>query len=129
MANWNPASFSGQMFAVSARYAPPPPGLPPPVLWGDEKTVRERLGPHFDKIETKLIPITFDFPMNSAGVVSFFRRFFGPTQTAFARLDEAGQEAFATDLERLWTSRNVAADPENHTVIHNEYLQVTAIRR
>jgi ubiquinone/menaquinone biosynthesis C-methylase UbiE len=26
MANWNPASFSGQMFKVSGKHAPPPPG-------------------------------------------------------------------------------------------------------
>jgi SAM-dependent methyltransferase len=129
MANWNPAGFTGQMFKASSRHVPPPPGIVPPVLWGDEKTVRERLEPHFKDINTELVPIEFDLPMNPAGAVAFFRQYFGPTKVAFSRLDEAGQAAFAADLEALWASANVAEDPESHTLIHNEYLRVTATRR
>jgi SAM-dependent methyltransferase len=36
MANWNPASFSGQIFRITGRHVPPAPGISPPVLWGDE---------------------------------------------------------------------------------------------
>jgi ubiquinone/menaquinone biosynthesis C-methylase UbiE len=43
MANWTPRGFIGQMFMVTGAHVPPPPGLPSPVLWGDEATVRERL--------------------------------------------------------------------------------------
>jgi SAM-dependent methyltransferase len=129
MANWNPASFSGQMFKVGSRHAPPPPGIPPPVLWGDEAVVRERLAPYFSGIHTELIPIDFDLPMNPAGAVAFFRKYFGPTQMAFNRLDEAGQAAFAADLEALWAGANVASDPGDRTLVRNEYLQITATRR
>jgi hypothetical protein len=66
--------------------------------------------------------------VNPAGAVEFFRKYFGPTQMAFARLDEAGQVAMAKDLEDLWSGANVAADPEVHTLLKNEYLQVTARR-
>ncbi len=128
MANWNPASFSGQMFAVSARHAPPAPGIEPPVLWGDAKTVTERLRNQFTKIETRIIPIVFDLPASAAGVVAFFRKYFGPTQAAFNRLDAQGQARLTADLEGLWSNANVAADPAEHVLIHNEYLQVTAIR-
>src|SRR6201996_1554384 len=31
MANWNPESFTGAMFRMSSKHAPPPPGVPPPV--------------------------------------------------------------------------------------------------
>jgi SAM-dependent methyltransferase len=96
MANWNPASFSGMMFKVNSRHVPPPPGIPPPVLWGDETTVCERLAPHFTNIQTEAIPIDFDLPMSPAGAVTFFRTYFGPTQVAFSRLDPAGQAALAT---------------------------------
>ena len=48
---------------------------------------------------------------------------------AFSRLDEAGLEVFAKDLEKLWSSANVAPNPKEHTLIRNEYLQVTAIRK
>jgi ubiquinone/menaquinone biosynthesis C-methylase UbiE len=128
MANWNPASFSGQMFKVGGRHVPPPPGIAPPVLWGDEATVRERLARNFANIDTRLVPIEFDLPTNPAGAVAFFRKYFGPTQVAFSRLDEVGQAALAADLESLWAGANVASDPASHTLIRNEYLQVTATR-
>jgi 2-polyprenyl-3-methyl-5-hydroxy-6-metoxy-1,4-benzoquinol methylase len=128
MANWNPGSFSGQMFKVTGRHVSPPPGIAPPVLWGDEAIVRERLAPYFRTIETELIPVEFDLPTNPAGTVAFFRQYFGPTHVAFSRLDEAGQAALASDLESLWTLANVAPEPDKHTFIHNEYLQVTAVR-
>ncbi len=129
MANWNPAGFTGEMFRVSARHLPPPPGLPPPVLWGDEATAIARLAPFFHTIETRLIPIEFDMPTDPAGCVQFFRRYFGPTQMAFNRLDPAGQQAFAADLESLWSRANTSPDPTRHTLIQNQYLQVTARRK
>ena len=128
MANWNPASFSGRMFKVGAQHAPPPPGIPPPVLWGDDATVRERLASSFTEIRTELIPVDFDMPMDAAGSVAFFRQHFGPTQTAFARLDAEGQTRFAADLEALWSSANVASNPTTQTLVRNEFLQVTATR-
>jgi SAM-dependent methyltransferase len=129
MANWNPTSFSGQMFKAGSNHVPPPPGIPAPVLWGHEETVRDRLAKDFSGISTQLIPVDFDLPTNPAGVVVFFRQYFGPTQVAFSRLDEAGQAAFAADLEALWSSANVSPDPTRHTLVRNQYLQVTATRR
>src|SRR5258708_29598521 len=43
MANWTPDGFVGKTFRLNAKYVPPPPGMPAPVLWGDEKTVSQRL--------------------------------------------------------------------------------------
>ena len=128
MANWTPAGFAGQMFKVTARHVPPPPGIAPPVLWGDDAVIRQRLGAHFEKIETQPIIAENDMPVPPAGAVGFFRQYFGPTQVAFSRLDPAGQAALAADLEALWTSANTSPDPENRTLIRNEYLQVTAVR-
>jgi SAM-dependent methyltransferase len=129
MANWNPASFSGKMFKVGSAHVPPPPGLAPPVLWGDEGVVRERLAQGFDEIRTELIPVDFNFEANPAGVVAFFRKYFGPTQMTFARLDEVGQAKFAEALEALWSGENVAEDPAEHTLVRNEYMKVVARRR
>jgi SAM-dependent methyltransferase len=128
MANWNPASFSGDMFKVGSFHVPPPPGIPPPILWGDDATVRQRLASGFTGIETELIPVDFDLPTSPAGAVAFFREHFGPTKVAFSRLDESGQTAMAEDLVALWSAANVAPDPANHTLIRNQYLQVTATR-
>jgi SAM-dependent methyltransferase len=129
MANWNPGSFTGAMFKLGSQHVPPPPGVPPPVLWGDDAIVRQRLAAGFTSIHTELVPIDFDLPMGPAGTVAYFRQYFGPTQVAFSRLDESGQAAYAAALEKLWSDANTAADPANHTLVHNEYLQVTAVRR
>jgi SAM-dependent methyltransferase len=129
MANWNPASFTGQMFKLSAKHVPPMPGIAPPVLWGDEATLRERLEKDFSNIRTEIIPIEFRLPTNPAGAVDFFRKYFGPTQVAFGRLDEAGQAAMASDLTALWSSANVAPDPAKNTLVRNEYLQLIATRK
>lgn len=127
MANWDPASFTGQMFRASNKHVPPPPGIPPPEMWGDPATLRERLHSCFTDIHTTLRPIDFDLPFSPAGAVDFFRTYFGPTQMAFNRLDPAGQSALATDLEALWSSANVASEAD-HTLIHNQYLEVVATR-
>ena len=129
MANWNPASFTGKMFKLGSLHVPPPSGLAPPVLWGDEATVRARLGENFDEIRTELIPVDFDMPVNPAGAVAFFRKYFGPTQMAFGRLDEAGQAKFAEALEELWAGANVAENPGERTLVKNQYLEVVARRR
>lgn len=129
MANWNPESFSGQMFKTGARHAPPPPGLPPPVLWGEAVAVNRRLAPYFTGIQTQKIPLDFDLPTDPAGTVAFFRTYFGPTRTAFEHLDPAGQAALTADLDALWSRHNVAPDPGSHTLVRNEYLQVLATRK
>ncbi len=128
MANWNPASFSGAMFKTVAKHAPPPAGLPAPVLWGDPGTVTQRLSGAFEKVTVELIPIDFDLPMPPAGAVDLFRTYFGPTTMAFARLDATGQAALEADLLELWSSANVADDPSQQTLIRNQYLQVLATR-
>jgi hypothetical protein len=43
MANWTKTGFIGQMFALVSRFIAPP-GMPAPVLCGDESTVRVRRG-------------------------------------------------------------------------------------
>lgn len=128
MANWNPDSFTGLMFKTNAKHVPPNPDIPAPVLWGDEETARRRLDPHFTQIETAHIPLEFNYPFDPAGVMIFHRQYFGPTQVAFSRLDEAGQRALAEDLTRLYEAHNVAPDPTSRTVIENQYLQVVATR-
>ncbi|HMF74789.1 MAG TPA: class I SAM-dependent methyltransferase [Bryobacteraceae bacterium] len=126
MANWTPRGLAGQMFALTARYLPPPPGIPPPVLWGDEKVVRERLGAAMSRIDAAPLEIDMEFPFPPREVVAFFRQYFGPTQVAFSQLDPAGQAAYAADLESLWAAHNESHDGK--TMIRNEYLEVIATR-
>ena len=76
-----------------------------------------------------MIPFDFDNPMSPAETVEIFRKYFGPTQMAFSRLDAAGGAAMTADLVALFTELNVADDPTVRTLIHSEYLQVTAVRK
>ena len=121
MGNWMPSGFVGKMFAVTAKHAPPPPGIPAPALWGDEAVVRERFK-GASKIEFTPITFRFTYPFPPRDVVKLFRDYFGPTKVAFARLDPAGQQAFSAELERLWTESNSGKAGE--TDIPAEYLQV-----
>lgn len=41
---WPPELIIGRIFAVTAKYLPPPPGVAPPPAWGEPTVVRERLG-------------------------------------------------------------------------------------
>jgi len=129
MANWNPESFTGKMFRLGAKHAPPPPGIVPPVMWGNDNTVRQRLEDGFTEIHTEIVPVDFDLPITPAEVVQLFRTYFGPTKMAFARLDETGQKDLAMELEELWSSHNIAEDASTRTLVKNEYMKVTAQRR
>jgi hypothetical protein len=59
-------------------------------------------------------------------MVGYFRQYFGPTQTAFSRLDAASQSELAAQLEKLWVAENIATD--GTTDVEGEYLDVRATR-
>lgn len=126
MANWTPESFVAKQFRAGNRYVPPPPGVPAPVLWGDDPVVRERFGPYASEIRTTRQLIQFEFPFPPREVVQFFRQYFGPTQIALSALSAQEQNAYLADLEQLWRDHNEAAD--ERTVVHAEYLEVVATR-
>jgi SAM-dependent methyltransferase len=124
MGNWTPEGFVGQMFQITARYAPPPPGMLPPSLWGVEEMVTERLGGKA-RLEMTRRELLFDYPFAPSEAVAFFRKYFGPTQTTFARLDEVGQRALADELTQHWIRNNLG--DANRTEIKAEYLEVHAV--
>ena len=126
MANWTPSGFIGQMFKITSTHVPPPPGMPAPVLWGVEETVRERLGEGISKLDTRLQKVTWVFPFSPAEVVEHFRLYYGPAQKALGSLDEEKGAALRKDLEGLFTSHNEATD--GTTRVEAEYLEVVAVR-
>jgi SAM-dependent methyltransferase len=127
MANWTPSGSAGRVFAIASKYLPPPEGVPAPVLWGDESVVRQRLAAHGIEVQTRLQQIILDYPFPPKELVGFFREYFGPTKTAFSRMDSETQSHYAADLEALWTENNLSA--EGGTVIQNEYLEVVGRKR
>jgi SAM-dependent methyltransferase len=127
MGNWTREGFIGQMFKTFARFIAPP-GMPSPVLWGDESTVRERLGAHVSDLRLTRVIYQFNYPFSPADVVEFFRQNYGPTTRAFATLGAAGQASLRKELVELWASHNKASGPAR-TMVDAEYLEVVAVTR
>ena len=126
MANWTPDGFVAKQFALGSRYLPPPDGVPPPVLWGNDQIVRQRLGPYASEIRTVRRTLEFDYPYSPHEVVDFFRQYFGPTQFAFSRLNPDQQRAYAADLEAHWREHNEGGD--HRVLVHTDFLEVIATR-
>jgi ubiquinone/menaquinone biosynthesis C-methylase UbiE len=126
MGNWTPAGLLGQSFKLGARYVPPPPGLPAPVLWGDEQTVRERFATGISRLQITPRMASMVFPTNEAGTVEMLRTYSGPTKRIFETLDEAGQAAYRRDLEALWGKHNRATD--GTVAVESEFLEIIARR-
>ena len=126
MANWTPGGFIGQMLKIVGKHVPPAPGMPSPVLWGDEATARERLNGSVSNLQLTRRSITFNFPFAAPEVVECFRLYYGPTYKAFGTLDEKGQAALRQELEQHWSAHNQSKN--GVTRVESEYLEVVAIR-
>jgi SAM-dependent methyltransferase len=125
MANWTPGGFIGLMFKTIARHIAPS-GMPPPVLWGDEATVRDRLREGIADLKCAPHVYHFDYPFPPDAVVEFFRTNYGPMSRAFASLDANEQEKLRNELVSLWSEHNKAVD--DTTRVDAEYLEVIATR-
>jgi ubiquinone/menaquinone biosynthesis C-methylase UbiE len=125
MANWTPGGFVGQMFKTIARHIAPS-GMPSPVLWGDEATVRDRLDEGISSLRFSFQMYHFNYPFPPDEVVEFFRVNYGPMARAFASLDARGQDQLRSELVSLWSAYNNAV---NYTTqVDAEYLEVIATR-
>jgi ubiquinone/menaquinone biosynthesis C-methylase UbiE len=123
MGNWTREGFVGQMFKSFAKFIAPS-NMPAPVLWGDETVVRERLGHGISDLKMTRHHYNFTYPFPPTEVVEFFRQYYGPTNRAFASLDETDARQLRAELEGLWSSHNRAGD--ELTVVQAEYLSVVA---
>jgi SAM-dependent methyltransferase len=125
MGNWTPQGFIGQMFKTFSKFIAPS-GMPAPVLWGDENVARERLEHGVAEFHFAQRLYRFAYPFPPAEVVEFFRKFYGPTNRAFAALGAREAQTFRKDLVELWTANNCAVD--GTTEVLAEYLEVVAMR-
>jgi SAM-dependent methyltransferase len=126
MANWTPEGFVGKSFRMTSQWVPPPPGIPAPVLWGDEKVVRERFANAVSELRAERREVRLHYPFPPEKVVELFREYFGPTKMAFSRLDERGKKQLVAEMESLWREHNLARDGTTH--VEAEYLEVKAVR-
>jgi len=110
--------------AISKHIAPS--GMPAPVLWGDEATVRDRFREGIADLKLARQVYRFDYPFPPEAVVEFYRTHYGPMSRAFASLDANGQEKLRSELVSLWSAHNKAID--DTTKVDAEYLEVIATR-
>ena len=117
------------MFKCVAAYTPPPAGVLSPILWGDEKTVHERLRQNFKDVEfaRRNYP-QWHYPFSASELVEFFTRHFGPVKRAFAAIDADRRSTLHNELEEIYASTSEILN-DILTVTEGEYLEVIATRR
>lgn len=126
LASWTPSGYIGELFRITGRHVPPPPGLKPPALWGTEERLHELFGDAASSIDVAKRFFVFRF-LSADHWIQFFRTYYGPTLKAFAALDDAGKEALANDIRALESKYNRSGD--GTMLIPSEYLEVVITRR
>jgi hypothetical protein len=125
MANWTPGGFVGAMLKTISKYIAPS-GMPAPVLWGDEGTVRLRFRDGISDLKFANRIYHFDYPFPPDAVVEFYRTNYGPMSRAFASLDATEREELRRELVHLWAAHNNSTN--GITQVDAEYLEVIASR-
>ena len=133
MGNWipNDPTLVAQILKISSNYTPPPPaGFVSPVTWGVESNVIERFaaaGIPKDNISFARDTFTFNFPGTPSQLMDVFRKYYGPTMTAFEAAEKQGRAAeLQKQLEDLFNSQNKS---QEGTSIPVTFLRVTVERR
>jgi len=122
--SWSPDGFIGELFKLVGGYLPPPPGVRPPVLWGDPR----RIGQLLDGVAS-LEGERHTFPMpglSPAELADLFLGRYGPTLKAWEAQDEGGREAMRRDLVDL--IERYDDDVADSTAAASDYLEVIARR-
>jgi ubiquinone/menaquinone biosynthesis C-methylase UbiE len=125
MANWTPEGAIGEMFRLTARFAPPPPeGAGVPVEWGRLERAEELLGDAFD-LRTEKRFSTFEAESGEAAWQLFVASF-GPVKTLAASLDDDRREEF----HRAWVDMFEQDYRVGDKIVNpREYLLVSGTRR
>jgi ubiquinone/menaquinone biosynthesis C-methylase UbiE len=126
LASWTPDAFIGDLLRVVTHYAPPPPGVRPPVDWGSAIRVTELLGDGVSRMRAHERVHTFRH-RSAEEFADFFLTNYGPTERAAAGLDDDGRAAMRVDLAALagTASRLPAGGP---VAIDAAYLETIAVR-
>lgn len=123
LANWTPEGFVGRLLQTVTKYVPAPAGVASPMLWGTESRLRE-IFPRMRSIRVARKEFVFRYK-SASHFVDVFRRFYGPTHQAFAKLDADGQERLANDIAELALG---FSRWKTSLVVPAEYLEVVIER-
>lgn len=129
MANWTPTSMPAQMFKTVAAVVPPPAGFIPPVLWGDEEIVKQRLNKDFTDIKlTRRLYPQWHYPFDADELVNLFRTHFGPVKRAFDSIDTQQADKLHDAFKAIYQENSIIEN-DILTITGGEYLEVAATRR
>ena len=124
--SWTPEGFVGEMFATMKPYvAPPPSGVQPPPLWGNEDHVRALLGADVEEFSARRQSVRIHHFDKAERFREYFKAYYGPTAAAYRGLtDQPGRAvALDSDLDAL-ADRHLRLDEQPG--MDWEYLLVTA---
>lgn len=126
LANWTPAGFVGQLFAVMKTYAAPPPaGASPGPLWGNEDHVRELFGDRVSELRATKELLRVDRFSSGAEFRDFFKATYGPTIAAYRNVADDPERIASLDREIAEVADRFGASTG---VMEWEYLLVVATR-
>lgn len=121
-----PEGWSGDFFAVHAKYNPPPPEVTSPLLWGTKKRVHQLLGHGCSSIEISKQKV-LQYYRSTDHAVEVFRRWFGPTIQASQKLNEGERQNLLQDIKTVFDHYNQATD--GRAIVGNIYLQILATKK
>ena len=125
LACWTPESLVGDFFRAHTKHVPPPTGLTPATRWGTVAGIEELLGDRVTyRFERRIVRQYF---RDMAHAIHIFRTYFGPTNSAFEAVGEAGAVGLALDIATVFERYNRATD--GTLIIEGEYLETIATKR
>jgi len=121
LASWTPTGSLGEMFRAVGRHVPPPAGLIPATMWGDETYLRDLFGDRVTTITSQVRQAIFRYPTVEA-YINFFRTWYGPTIKSFDALPQERHPALIADMAAL--ARKYNRNPEGSSIaIVCDYLE------
>ena len=124
MVNWVPDGYVGELFRTIGGYLPPPPGLRPPVQWGDPERLRELFGPEVT-ISAPRRTFRWRFP-SAEHQAEFFATFYGPSNKALAALSPDRAAALKADMVAV--ARRFDLSDDHTLVLRQDYLEAVITR-
>ncbi len=124
--SWTREGFIGQMLAAMKPYTtPPPPGVQPPPLWGDEDHVLALLGDRITGASAQRGSVTVDCFASPEAFRDYFKANYGPTIATYRGIAEDPERTAALDHDLAELARRQDRG-RGTTVMDWEYLLLTA---
>jgi len=125
--NWTPRGQIGQLFAAMKPHVPPPPpGVQPPPLWGDEDHVRALFSDRVEMVSKERRTLTVTAFTDGAAFRDYFKSVYGPTISAYRAIGDDADRVAALDADIAAVGDRFLSGP---STMEWEYLLVVARKR